>query len=68
MGLGKADPANVVLAMEREDGSFEAGTGFTVLGWACGNCGFIRLHSLEVLESTAGTARVDALGKEWSSG
>jgi hypothetical protein len=48
-GLGPQNPEPVILASLQPGGTVEAGTGFGTVGIACGNCGFIRLHSLKIL-------------------
>jgi hypothetical protein len=49
-GLGTVTTAQpMLLATVGEDGHVDPKTGFQVMGWACDNCGFVRLHSLDVL-------------------
>jgi hypothetical protein len=42
-------PLPIVLHAVQKDGSMELGRGVGAAGWVCGNCGFIRLHALDVL-------------------
>ncbi len=49
-GLGEAAEAEVVsLASPPPGGEYTAGHGHAAYGWACKNCGFIRLHAVMVL-------------------
>ncbi len=49
-GLGRADVAEVVsLSSPPPGGEYTAGHGHGAYGWACRNCGFIRLHAITVL-------------------
>lgn len=49
-GLGTSSTAQtMLLTTVGEGGQVDPKTGFQVMGWACDNCGFVRLHSLDVL-------------------
>jgi hypothetical protein len=50
-GLGHPKPQTLVLSAIQDDGYLNPGAGFGVVGWTCGNCGFVRLHSLDFLEA-----------------
>ncbi len=49
-GLGGDAPEPLVLASIQKDGSVRADVGFGVVGPACSNCGFVRLHALDVID------------------
>ncbi len=46
---GNSDPEPIVLATVQAKGSVKAGRGYGVVGWSCGNCGFVRLHTMDIL-------------------
>ena len=49
-GLGEGDEAELVaVPTPVPGGGYAAGYGHGAYGWACNNCGFVRLHAVIVL-------------------
>ena len=49
IGIGRDRTQLILLPIANELDEWETGNALGVAGWACGNCGFIRLHALDVL-------------------